>query len=228
MNKIFVLTFIALTLNNPALVIAQKKIKEGKATFAFTYPGEEVTDPDYEGKVRKVVVQFKNGASRVESQGGNNSISITNPPKNLYILLKGKLALTRTTDDIRKNLEQFYGDTTAQITNETKTIAGYQCTRAIYPFTGTDKEARQFEIWFTKDIKAANFDFSFKGIDGFIMEYSFTDIFRRFGQDKDPEIKMTCVKVEEASLPDELFTIPEGYEIMTWDEFRKGAKIEYH
>jgi len=226
MKEICFCILIFLGILNIQFAFAQQKIKEGKVTFTFSFPDEEKVDQETfsRNEVKGSTYYFKNGLTRVEYHDDNQSTYIIDPKKKDIYILKDNLALKQTFEEANENQAFLYGDTIAQITNETKMIAGFKCQKALYTYPVWQKPSRTIEIWFTNDISATNFDFNFKGIDGFIMEYSLTDLVIENNLEVDFRKIMTCSKVESETVPDELFKVPNDYMIMTWDEFKKGAR----
>jgi len=232
MKKNLIYFLIAVCTLATNFLFAQKITKEGKATFTFSYPDENKFDPKLlsQRENKGATVYFKNGKSRVEIETEDNRfVYLIDSKKKENILLRDSTAFKHTFEDIRASMKKFYGDTTAEITNETKIIAGQKCVKAIYRYPVSDeKPIRKLIIWFTRDIAASNWNFDFKGIDGFIMEYDFLDIMYPGGEPVDFTEIMTCISVEDSSVPNDYFNIPSGYQIINWSDMIKGAKVEYH
>ncbi len=206
-------------------------MREGKATFTFSYPDEDKFDAKLLAQREKkgMTIYFKDGKSRVESETENNHfVSLIDPKKKENILLRDSTAFKHTDEDVRKSMTKFYGDTSVEITNETKMIAGFKCVKALYKYPANRQPMHNIEIWFTRDIIAANNQFDFKGIDEFIMQYVNVDELYINEESEDFTEIMTCTSVENISVPDDYFDIPSGYEIINWADFVKGAKVEYH
>jgi GLPGLI family protein len=208
---------------------AQEKIMEGRTTFTFSYPDEKGLSEQFLSRreIKGRTVYFKNGKTRTECEDSNKSTYLIYPKEQERILLKEKLALKHTFKEDHESEAWYYGDSIARISNETKMIAGFMCVKALFTYPVRQKQ-RTIEIWFTKDIAASNDNFSFSGIDGFIMEYTWTDVAYQGEEGVDFRETMTCTRVEKITVPDELLKIPADYTVMTWDEFKKGAKVEYH
>ena len=216
--------FILILLNNN-LLIAQEKVKEGKATFKYEYPDEDKASEKVLKNLPKYsTYYFKNGLTRVEYDDSSN-ICLLRPKEQERYLLKGRHAFKQTFAEANKSQALFFGDTVALITKETKMIAGFNCIKAIYTYPVWEEPMRTIEIWFTTDISASNAEFTFRGIDGFILEYSYTDIVRSDNEDIDFRKKMTCIQVEKATLPDDLFKLPPNMHVFTRDDIKK---VEYH
>ena len=225
--------FVIYILTNSLQLTAQQKLKEGKATFEFSYPDEKGIEPDLldVAETKQLIVYFRNGMTRVDQKSSIESISeLIDQKKKDRIMLnhKDSLAITETIQENWENQSMMYGDTAAVITNDAKLIAGYKCRKAIVSYKVWEKADRQIEIWFTDEIAASNYRFSFKGISGFIMEYSYTDILYPVREGADFRTKMTCTKVEGTQVNEQLLQIPPGYVVTTMKELRKNTKVEYH
>jgi GLPGLI family protein len=102
-------------------------------------------------------------------------------------------------------------DQTIEITTETKTISGYNCTKA----NVTTADGNTLVIWFTKDIVAFTQGQNYMNskIPGFPMEMTIVQ------DGLTIEFKATSV---ETKVDKKLFkqSIPEGYEIKTEEEMK--------
>jgi len=216
---------------NPEFTIAQEKLNKGKATFKFIYPDEQGISENLlsVAEVKGITVYFKNGKSRAEYKDENNSVVIVDPKTKEKIRLQGdKLAIKMTFEEAQKNQTMIFGDSAATITNETKVVAGYKCKKAIINYEVWQRPNRTIEIWFTNELAATNTRFTFKGIDGFIMEYSYVDILYPTKEGVDFRETMTCIKVEKVNVADSLFKVPASYHVVTMEEMKKNVKVEYH
>ncbi len=199
--------------------IAQEKLKEGKITFDISINNAEETNDQILAMMPKdMVVYFKDGRSRGEmDMMGGKVISITDSKAGETITLMdmmGKKQAIKTTKSDAENEKKSEGDYDVKITDETKTIAGYKCKKAIINFK--DKKANEGTtiIWFTNELEATNSEkYSWKGIDGYMMEFSVDQ--RGLG------MKFSCTEVKKQAVSDDLFEIPEGYTIMTTEEMKK-------
>jgi GLPGLI family protein len=97
-------------------------------------------------------------------------------------------------------------------TNETKTIAGYNCTKA----EATLGDGSSFTVYYTTEMIPENkeYDYQFKNLNGLPLEYELTQ-----GQLK---IKYTVSKINLNPVPSSKFDIPKGgYREMTYEESKK-------
>lgn len=97
-------------------------------------------------------------------------------------------------------------------TNESKTVAGYTCTKAV----ATLSDGSTFTVYYTTDIIPENkeYDYQFKNLNGLPLEYELT-------QGK-LNIKYTVSKINLNPVPASKFDIPKGgYREMTYEESKK-------
>jgi hypothetical protein len=209
---------------------AQEKIKEGKATFSFSYPDKERTDEKVleSKKTNGLTIYFKDGKSKAEYDNKNMNMYIVDPQEKMITAFYGNTAVKTTFEEAQNLLDMFYGDSATTVTGETKMIAGFKCYKAVHVSPPGVQPSRLVEIWFTKDLKASNINYDFREIEGFIMEYTSKEVNNSTAEGAEFTEIMTCSKVEKITVPDEKFKVPPGYEVRTREEFRRGARIEYH
>jgi GLPGLI family protein len=165
-----------------------------------------------------VTIYSKGLKSRTESKTPMGSaIIITDNAKKESIMcmdMRGKkIALVSKYDEQDKKdaeAKVSFDKSTFELTTETKTIAGYKCTKAIWHIDAEDKDAVT-EIWFTKDIPNTSKDYN--DLPGMPMEYSF----------KMQGVVMHYIVTEviKQSVADSNFVIPVGYELKTEEEMKK-------
>jgi hypothetical protein len=104
---------------------------------------------------------------------------------------------------------------TFTITEETKTIAGYKCTRAV----GKTSDGSSFSVYFTSELVVDNADYSpkFKNLTGLPLEYELAKGNYR--------IKYSVAKINLNPVPESKFDLPKiGYREMTYEESKKFTK----
>jgi GLPGLI family protein len=220
---------IALTFQNAN---AQQKINEGKATIEFAYPDAGATGEGLHSVLEKkgLTVYFKNGKSRAEFKDVNNTTTIFDSQKKEIVGLwaAAKTAVKGTIEEARSMEEMMFTNYTVKVTAESKDIAGYSCKKAIVAYTVYQKGSRTMDIWFTDALPGSNPVFHFKGIDGFIMGYCWTDVLYSKPEGVDFREIMTCTKVEKAAVADELFKAPADYKVTTMEEMNSEIEAEHH
>ncbi len=126
--------------------------------------------------------------------------------------ISGQKLLIRMTAENWKDKNKRYEGISFTNTNETKTIAGYKCTKAI----ATMKDGSSFSVFYTKEIIPDNTEYEtqFKNLGGLPLEYELVN-----GKLK---IKYTVSKINMNPVPASKFDIPKsGYRELTYEESRK-------
>lgn len=190
---------------------------EGTIIMGIEYDNLPPEYEAYESMLPKEnVLKVKGNKSRVEipSMGGEQIVIMDSDKKEgvmLMNLMGQKIAMKMGPEDFKATEEAAKEDKSkTEITNETKKIAGYKCTKAIV----TDEEGEEVEIWFTKEIPTvASENNKLKGsIDGFPMQYSM----ERQGM----SMIVTVTKVDKGTISDTEFETPEGYQEMSQEDLK--------
>jgi GLPGLI family protein len=217
MKKSFNLLFI-LAIVLPSVVFAGGKTFEGVITYKISYPDSKFTESQLAMFPKLMTVSVKGTKSKTEmSTGMGNQTEITDYAEKTKIslldLMGQKYAIKQTAEEIKKEMEKEPA-AKVELTNETKSIAGYTCKKALVT-AEEDGEKTVFEVWFTNDLgtKDVNFDNPlYKEIDGVLMEFVM----------KTPQfsMKFTVSSVEKKTVPDKDFEIPADYKITTKEELK--------
>lgn len=224
MKKIFSIPFsiaVFLLCFSPH-VDAQKKLTEGKAIFDITYPESELDEQSLSMMPAQSTICFKGQFSRTEMKiAMGTAIGITDAKAGvtttLMDMMGNKIAMKTTKEDLEKERKKS-GEKKPEIkiTNETKTIAGYLCKKAVITMKMKDSTETKINTWFTKDISAVNSLHSggtdLSGLEGFMMEFQM--------QMNSLTMKMTCRSVEDVAISDSLFTLPQGYTLTTMEDLK--------
>jgi GLPGLI family protein len=128
--------------------------------------------------------------------------------------ISGQKLLIKMTAENWKDKNKRYEGITFKPLDETKTIAGYKCTKAL----ATMKDGSSFTVYYTKEIMPENNDYNiqFKNLDGLPLEYELIQ-----GKLK---IKYTVSKINMNPVPASKFDIPKsGYRELTYEESRKSG-----
>jgi hypothetical protein len=202
----------------PLMVFAGGKPFEGVITYKITYPDSKFTESQLAmfPKLMTVTVNGQKSKTEMSTGMGNQTEIIDYKEKTKTALLDmmgQKYAIKQTAEEISKEMESEPA-AKVEVTNETKTIAGYVCKKAIVT-TDQDGEKTVYEVWFTNEIgsKDANFDNPlYKEIDGVLMEFLM----------KTPQItmKFTVSSVDKKSISAKEFEIPADYKLTTKDELK--------
>jgi GLPGLI family protein len=126
-----------------------------------------------------------------------------------------KLLIRMTAENWAENNKRYEGITFTN-TNETKTIAGYNCIKAVAKLP----DGTTFTVYYTPDIVPENkeYDYQFKNLNGLPLEYELV-------QGK-LTIKYTVSKINMNPVPASKFDIPKtGYREMTYEESKKMTAV---
>jgi len=100
-------------------------------------------------------------------------------------------------------------------TNETKTIAGYTCKKAIAKL----KDGTSFTVYYATDLTTENkeYDYQFKTLPGLALEYESTV--------GNLHVRYTASKINFDPVPAQKFAVPQsGYREMTYEESSKAGQ----
>ncbi len=226
MNKLFstlaVVALSALSLN--------AQIKEGIITYAMTMEG---LPPEQAAMIGDMELKstFKNTMVLTEM----SSMMFTNQTlvddKGMVMLMEqmgNKIAVKQTKEEMEKEeakQKEKPADPKIEYTTETKTIAGYECKKAIVTTVGKDKKEEKMEIWYSDKFENLNKEGKgrgqsfMKGLKGVPFEYS--------GAQGPMKFKMVAKEVSIEPVADSKFELStEGYKMMTMDELKamQGGK----
>ena len=212
----FYFTLVALVLCS-ATAYSQKKIAELTLVYdavISTGDNQPKLADAFDGATTTVYI--KGTMSRSEMTSALASFtSIHDAKTGTAVVLQeisGQKLLIRMTADNWKDKNKRYEGISFTNTNESKTIAGYKCIKAV----ATMKDGSVFTVFYTKDIIPENseYDVQFKNLEGLPLEYELTQ-----GALK---IKYTVSKINMNPVPASRFDIPKsGYRELTYEESRK-------
>jgi GLPGLI family protein len=207
-----------------SFVFGEGKLTEGKLIFDITYPESDLDQKTLAMLPSESVIYFKGQLSRAEiKMPMGNTIAITDgnagTTTTLMDMMGNKMAIKLTKEDIEKEKAKLGNEKPEiKITDETRSIAGYTCKKAIITIKKADEKPIIMNIWFTKEISAPNSMHSgainYEGLDGFMMEFE-TKL-------NSLTMKMTCRSAEQTSVEDSVFIIPDGYKITTMEELKNS------
>jgi len=161
---------------------------------------------------------LKGGLSRSEMKSAlGSSVTIHDNKSGQAFVLREygtqKLLIKMTRDNWNDKNKKYDGITFTK-TNETKVIAGYNCTKAVAQL----KDGSSFTVYYTEDIKTENTDYDaqFKTLPGLPLEYESV-----VGNLK---VKYTASKISFDPVPVQKFEMPKGgYRELTYEESLKGG-----
>ena len=111
--------------------------------------------------------------------------------------------------DMKKRAEQNkkYEGMTIDKTNETKTILGYECKKAL----ATLRDGSVYTVYYAPSIVPSNklFEFQFRELPGFVLEYE------ALSEDGKNKVRYTASKITLTPVPEAKFDIPtSGYRVL--------------
>jgi hypothetical protein len=200
-----------------ACLIAGKPF-DGVITYKVSYPDSKLTEAQLNMAPKVMTVSVKGSKARTEMNiGGGLMIEIldymTKSKIALINMMGQKFAIKQTKQELDKeNADQPKG--TVNVTNETKSIVGYTCKKAIVT-SEEDGVKTTFEVWFTEELggKDSNFDNPlYKDINGVMLEFTL----------KTPQaaMKFTATSIEKKTLSAKDFEIPADYTLTTQEELK--------
>lgn len=195
---------------------------EGKIVFSIQFPS--MNDPQTAAMLPKeAVAYFKGTKSRMEMNMmmGMKNVTIGDGATGISTVLMDmmgqKYAITSDNSDKAEDAKELEKKTKVTITNETKMIAGYKCTKALveFPDAKDDKKTQQISLWFTKDLVTYNNYGAgpMRKIEGAVLEFS-------MGEGMQAMI-LSAKEVVAQAVDAQKFVIPEGYKKMTQEEMQK-------
>ena len=226
MKKLFsTLAFISLSVlsltaqNNEGFILYDMKI-EGLP------PEQAAMVGDMENKVT-----FKNGKVLTEMTSmmfTNQTVIDENGMVMLMEQMGNKMAIKQTKDEMEKEAakqKDKLADPKIEYINETKSIAGYECKKAIISIVGKDKKEEKMEVWYSEKFANPNKEGKgkgqgfMKGLKGLPFEYA--------GGQGGMKFKMVAKEVSVDPVSDGKFNLStDGYKLMTMDELKalQGGK----
>ena len=179
MNKLFstlaVVALSALSLN--------AQIKEGSITYDMKMEGLPPEQAAMMGDM-ELKTTFKNGKALSEMSSMMFSSQTSIDDKGMVSLMEqmgNKIAIKQTKEEMEKEeakLKDKPSDPKIEYTTETKTIAGYECKKAIITMVGKDKKEEKMDVWYSDKFENPNKDGKgrgqafMKGFKGLPFEFS--------------------------------------------------------
>jgi hypothetical protein len=171
-------------------------------------------------------VYFKSGKSLIEVNSMMYSMQMLLNDEGTLMLMDqmgNKFAVKRSKADLEAEAaKNKTPDPKIEYTNETKTIAGYECKKAIVT-TIVDKKEVKSEIWYTDKLEMEKpksgdrMSGNIKGLKGVPFEYSMNIA--------GGKMTMTASEVSTDPVSDSKFTLStEGYKMMTAEELKNMGR----
>lgn len=204
-----------------AFTTAKAQIKEGSITYSMTIEGLPPEQAAMmEGMEMKTI--FKNGKSRSEVNSAfMNTITVTDGKGGFITLMDGmgqKSYVKGNANDEKGKSKEKEKDPKITYSDEKKSIAGYDCKKAVVETEGEGKETIKMSVWYTDKIAPVEGGMGsrgsqFKGLKGVPLE---------FEMPQGPmSIKVVATKVSTDAVSDSKFEVStEGYTEQNLDEMR--------
>jgi GLPGLI family protein len=202
-----------------AFSFAQKTISEGTIVYNISTQSNNKSSQADPLAGATNTIYLKGGLSRTDMVSPlGKETTIYDAKTGSGVFLKEysgqKLMITLTKDNWISHNKKFEG-INFEITSETKSIAGYNCTKA----TAKLKDGSLMIVYYAQDINIINKEYNqiFKNLPGLPVQYEFESGKLKF--------KYSLASVNYAPVPVSKFDFPKsGYRVMTYDENREGKK----
>lgn len=146
-----------------------------------------------------------------------------------------KSGFTATKEELETAGKTEKGESKPKIdyTSDKKTIAGYECTKAILSSVGKDKKENKINVWVTDKIKAENNPAKKTSGRGGSMMMDFGDLkgypleieMNTNQQGMDMKILISATEVLTTPIDDAIFTVnTDGYKMMSYKEMQEKMK----
>ncbi len=214
MKKISKIVVLAGMLFSSFQPYAQKKLTEATISYDIVINTNNSTPQAadlLDGATSVVYLKANSSRSEMVSSLGTQSTIVDGKTGNVTVLKdygEQKYMITMTADNWKASNKKYEG-ITFTYENETKTIAGYTCQKAIGKLT----DGSTFTVYFTKDLIPVNKDFQYlnKNLPGLAMQYEAT-----IGKLK---VTYTVSGINLNLVPAAKFDLPKsGYRVMTYEE----------
>jgi len=217
-TKFAILT--ALVTFSVTILLAQKRFSEGSIVYNVVV---NTTDPKpnladgFDGATNTIYIKGKASRSELVSVFGTQSTIIDGRSGNVTVLKEygDKKYMIRMTPADWIEANRKYDSVSFNFENEYKTIAGYNCRKAV----GKLRNGETFVVYYTTELIPENQDFqySLKSLPGLALEYE-----SNLGKNK---VTFTASKISLDPVPAAKFDLPKsGFRVMTYQESRRAGK----
>jgi len=209
-NTFTLLFFLAFSIG----AMAQKKFSEGIIAYdiVINTGSEKPRAADFfDGATSTVYLKGAKSRTEMVSSLGTQSTIVDGVKGEVFILKEygEQKYLIKLTPANWKEANKQNDNVQFTYTDETKTILGYKCTKAI----GKLADGSTFTVWYTTDLLPENNDFQYgnKSLPGLAMEYESI-----MGNLK---VTYTVSKITTGAVPAVKFDLPKtGFRVLTYEE----------
>jgi len=197
--------------------------REGSITYVMTMEGMPPEQAAMMGDMETKIV-YKDSKTYSEMNSMMISYKTVSDENGSLMLMDqmGNKYFVRTTKAEMDKMAEGSKDPKIEYIDEKKTIAGYECKKAIVTSTGKEGEVKT-EVWYTEKIPYVSGGGGrrggemFKGLKGMPMEFSV--------KQGPYNIKMVAKEVSLEKVSDSIFTLStEGYTEKKMDDMKKGGQ----
>lgn len=201
-------------------VVAQRRLTEATISYDIVINTNNATPQAVDlldGATSVIYLKGNSTRSEMISSLGTQSTIIDGKTGNVTVLKdygEQKYFISMTPVNWKESNKKYEGVTFTYV-DEYKTIAGYNCQKAI----GKLKDSTNFTVFFTKDLLPMNKDFQYlnKNLPGLAMQYEAT-----LGK---MMVTYTVASINLNPVPQIKFDLPKsGYRIMTYEESLGAVK----
>ena len=199
-------------------VQAQKKLSEATISYdiVINTGTERPRAADFfDGATNTVYLKGNKSRSEMVSSLGTEATLIDEPGKTYYSIKEfgAQKYIIRMTEANWKEANRRFEDVQFTFSNESKTILGYKCLKAV----GRLADGSSFVVWYTPDLVPENKTFQYvnRNLPGLAMEYE-----SNVGTTK---ITFTVSKISMGPVPAAKFDLPKsGFRILSYEESKGG------
>lgn len=199
---------------------AQKRLTEATITYDIEIAGNNANPQAadmLDGAVNMVYLKGNSSRSEMISTLGSQSTIVDGKSGKVTILKEygDKKYMINLTPENWKASNQRYENVKFTYEEEYKTIAGYNCQKAV----GVMKDGTRFTVYFTRDLLPVNKDFQYlnRDLPGLAMQYEATTGSRK--------VTYTVSNISFSLVPAAKFDLPKsGFRVMTYEESLRGGQ----
>lgn len=197
---------------------AQKKLTEATISYDIVINTDNTTPQAadlLDGAISVIYLKGNSSRSEMISSLGTQSTIIDGKTGNVTVLKdygEQKYMISMTAEQWKASNKKYEGSTFTY-EDEYKTIAGYNCQKAV----GKLADGSTFTVYFTRDLVPVNKDFQYvnKNLPGLAMQYEAV-----MGKQK---VTYTVSNISFNLVPAAKFDLPKsGYRVMTFEETKGG------
>jgi GLPGLI family protein len=218
MKKIISIVLVALAVFPSVQLMAQRRLTEATISYDIVINTSNSTPQTadlLDGATSVIYLKGSSSRSEMTSSLGSQATIIDGKSGNVTVLKdygEQKYMIQMTPDNWKQSNKKYEGISFTYL-NEFKTIAGYNCQKAI----GKLSDSSTFNVYFTKELLPANKDFQYlnKNLPGLALQYEAS-----LGK---MMVTYTVSTISFNPVPQTKFDLPKsGYRVMTYEESKGG------